>query len=102
MDLKTDAEGYLLEPEDWSAEVARELAAREGVELTDEHWDIMRFMRAYLHHHKIAPDVRHVMKHLKEKRGAGRNRVFELFPYGYVQQACKIAGMRRPRAWSTG
>jgi sulfur relay (sulfurtransferase) DsrC/TusE family protein len=27
---------------------------------------------------------------------------FELFPYGYPGQACKIAGMRRPRVWSTG
>ena len=32
----------------------------------------------------------------------GRNDLFRLFPYGYVKQACKIAGMRRPRAWSTG
>jgi len=31
-----------------------------------------------------------------------RKRLFELFPYGYVRQACKVAGMRRPRAWSTG
>jgi tRNA 2-thiouridine synthesizing protein E len=30
------------------------------------------------------------------------NALFVLFPYGYVKQACKIAGMRRPRAWSTG
>ena len=28
--------------------------------------------------------------------------IFDLFPYGYVKQACKIAGMQRPRAWSTG
>ena len=31
-----------------------------------------------------------------------KNKSFELFPYGYVKQACKIAGMKRPRAWSTG
>jgi tRNA 2-thiouridine synthesizing protein E len=45
------------------------------------------------------------MKHLAEVKGAGkagRNDLFLLFPYGYVKQACKIAGMRRPRAWSTG
>jgi tRNA 2-thiouridine synthesizing protein E len=45
------------------------------------------------------------MKHLAEYKGmgkAGRNDLFVLFPYGYVKQACKIAGMRRPRAWSTG
>ncbi|HEX7454933.1 MAG TPA: TusE/DsrC/DsvC family sulfur relay protein, partial [Gallionella sp.] len=46
---------------------------------------------------------RHVMKHLAEQLGtASRNAIFELFPYGYVKQACKIAGMKRPRAWSTG
>ena len=31
-----------------------------------------------------------------------KDRLFQLFPYGYVQQACKIAGMIKPRAWSTG
>jgi sulfur relay (sulfurtransferase) DsrC/TusE family protein len=35
-------------------------------------------------------------------RSISRNAVFELFPYGYVKQACKIAGMKRPRGWSTG
>jgi len=33
---------------------------------------------------------------------AAKGRLFQLFPYGYVKQACKIAGMMRPRAWSTG
>jgi tRNA 2-thiouridine synthesizing protein E len=45
------------------------------------------------------------MKHLAGLKGPGkaaRNDLFVLFPYGYVKQACKIAGMRKPRAWSTG
>lgn len=41
----------------------------------------------------------HLAQHVD---GDGRSRLFELFPYGYVAQACKIAGMKRPRAWSTG
>ncbi|MBF0268762.1 MAG: TusE/DsrC/DsvC family sulfur relay protein [Alphaproteobacteria bacterium] len=102
MQIQTDAEGYLVEPEDWNEDVAKELARRENIELTDEHWEAMNYMRSYLQQHKVAPDVRHVMKHLSQALGSGRNRVFELFPYGYVQQACKVAGMRRPRAWSTG
>ncbi len=43
--------------------------------------------------------------YLAEELGYGRQarqRLYELFPYGYMQQVCKIAGMRRPRAWSTG
>lgn len=99
---QVDEEGYLVDPASWSEDFAREAAARETIELTEDHWLVIRFMRQWLDQHQVAPDVRHVIKHLGEQTGAGRNRVFELFPYGYVQQACKIAGMRRPRAWSTG
>ncbi len=101
-EIRTDEHGYLTDPGDWSEAVAEELARREGITLTEEHWEVLRFMRAWLDEHRVAPDVRHVIKHLKTTRGADRNRVFELFPYGYVQQACKVAGMIKPRAWSTG
>jgi sulfur relay (sulfurtransferase) DsrC/TusE family protein len=50
----------------------------------------------------VSPDARFVMRHLTGTFGADRNRLFELFPYGYPGQACKIAGMKRPRIWSTG
>ena len=98
-----DAEGYLIEPQDWNDEVAAELARQENIVLTDDHWDVLRFMREYYAERQIAVDVRHVIKHLAETHGPeSRNMVFDLFPYGYVKQACKIAGMKRPRAWSTG
>ncbi|MGE3162724.1 MAG: TusE/DsrC/DsvC family sulfur relay protein [Burkholderiales bacterium] len=100
-----DEEGYLVDPADWNDSVAEALARKEGIALTDAHWTVLRFMRQYYDEHHIAPDARHVMKHLAEYRGPGqadRNDLFRLFPYGYVKQACKIAGMRRPRAWSTG
>lgn len=98
-----DADGYLVDPADWNEQVAAILAAREGIELTPEHWDVLRFMRAYYDENRIAADARFVIRHIVEKQGSGaRNRLFELFPYGYPGQACKIAGMKRPRAWSTG
>jgi len=97
-----DKEGYLLDPNDWSEEWARETARGFHIDLTDEHWDAIRFMRAFYDEHRVPADARFVMRHLTETRGARRNRLFELFPYGYPGQACKIAGMRRPRIWSTG
>jgi tRNA 2-thiouridine synthesizing protein E len=103
--LAVDFEGYLVDPSQWTERVAEELARQEGIVLSDEHWTVIRFMREYYEQHHIAPDARHVMKHLAETKGAGkeaRNDLFVLFPYGYVKQACKIAGMRKPRAWSTG
>ena len=103
--LAVDFEGYLVDPAQWNEQVAEELARQERIVLTDEHWAVIRFMREYYEQHHIAPDARHVMRHLAEFKGAGkagRNDLFVLFPYGYVKQACKIAGMRKPRAWSTG
>lgn len=98
-----DGEGYLIDPFSWSEEIATEFASQENIQLTEDHWDAIRFMRQYYEDRQIAPDVRHVAKHLAERLGPkSRNRIFELFPYGYVQQACKIAGMKRPRGWSTG
>lgn len=98
-----DSEGYLIDPYSWNEELAMGFASLENIELTPEHWDAIYFMREYYAEHQVAPDVRHVKKHLAEKSGSkSRNKIFDLFPYGYVQQACKIAGMKRPRAWSTG
>jgi tRNA 2-thiouridine synthesizing protein E len=103
---RRDEEGYLLRPEDWHRELALELAREEGLDLNEEHWITINFMREYQAGHGITPDIRHVAKHLAEHLGCDRKvakkRIFELFPYGYVKQACKIAGMMRPRAWSTG
>ena len=101
-----DAEGYLVNPDDWSKTIARELAAEENIEIDDDYWLAIDFMRDYFNEHNIAPDIRHLMTYLAtnyqcDKKEA-KKRIFELFPYGYVKQACKIAGMKRPRAWSTG
>src|SRR5690606_17717642 len=103
--VRTDEEGYLVDPSDWNPEVAQTLARREGVELTDEHWAVLRFMRDYYDEHQIPADARFVIRYLARERARGdeaRDVLFELFPYGYVKQACKIAGMRKPRVWSTG
>jgi TusE/DsrC/DsvC family sulfur relay protein len=101
-----DNEGYLVDPEDWTPETAELLAASEGLDLGGEHWPILEFMRAYWRDHRITPDVRHVVEDLRQRKGWEKQRakdhLFQLFPYGYVKQACRIAGMQRPRAWSTG
>lgn len=98
-----DDEGYLVDPQDWSEELAEEFASQENIPLTEDHWDVIRFMRGFYEERQIAPDARYVIKHLAERLGAAsRNKLFEMFPYGYVKQACKIAGMKRPRGWSTG
>ncbi len=103
--IDLDDEGYLVDPEDWDEETARALAASEDIELTEDHWKVFEFMRDYYTRSGIAADARFVIKFVAEDLGKGadaRSYLFTLFPYGYVKQACKLAGMRRPRAWSSG
>lgn len=101
-----DSEGYIVDPDDWNENLARLLAAEEGLTLDEKYWSVLSFMRQYWAEHHVAPDVRHVIKFLSEEqeleKKQAKQHLFKLFPYGYVKQACKIAGMQRPRVWSTG
>jgi tRNA 2-thiouridine synthesizing protein E len=105
-EIMRDSEGYIVDPEDWNETLAEQLAQEEGLALDERFWPIIHFMRRYWIEHQIAPDVRHVIKFLSEENALdkkqAKQQIFELFPYGYVKQACKIAGMKKPRVWSTG
>lgn len=106
MSAQRGPEGYLLDPASWDEQIALALAAEEALTLHDESWQVLHFMRDYWQEHQVAPDVRHVIGFLAGVQGidkkAAKEKLFQMFPYGYVKQACKIAGMMRPLAWSTG
>ena len=101
-----DSEGYLVDTDDWSEDYSEMVAGEEGITLNDLYWLVINFMRSYYVEHQVAPDVRHVTRYISVTNEVNKKEakkiVFELFPYGYVKQACKIAGMKKPRAWSTG
>ncbi|MCB1544183.1 MAG: TusE/DsrC/DsvC family sulfur relay protein, partial [Rhodoblastus sp.] len=59
-----DAEGYLIDPDDWSEAWATRVATALGIDLGKEHWSAIRFMRAFRDEHQVSPDVRFVMRHL--------------------------------------
>ncbi len=101
-----DKEGYLVNPDDWNEALAVELAESEGISLNDDYWPVLRFIRDSFYEDGIVPDIRHAVDFLVRIQGgdkkSAKKYLFSLFPYGYAKQACRIAGMRRPRAWSTG
>ncbi len=101
-----DKEGYLVNPDDWNEQLAIEFAKNEGISLQDDHWLVLNFIRDSYFKDGIVPDIRHSVKYLVKIKGgdkkSAKKYLFKLFPYGYAKQACKLAGMRRPRAWSTG
>ncbi len=84
--VQRDDEGYVVDPGDWSRELAVALAREETLSLTDEHWVVITFVRDHYAEHAITPDIRHAAKYLATYLGcdkkAGKARLFELFPYG--------------------
>jgi TusE/DsrC/DsvC family sulfur relay protein len=98
-EIEIDNEGYLLNTDDWSPALAAVIAQEENMELTGERMEIVRFVREHFEERECIPELRTLLKTLRERHGkdmATRKYVYKLFPYGYGQQACKIAGMRKP------
>ena len=59
VEIRLDDEGYLLNLDDWSEDVACALAEKEGVEeLTKDRMDIIRFMREYYKTYNAFPILR--------------------------------------------
>ena len=67
MSYAVDEEGYLANINDWTPEIAEELAKDEEVELTDRHWEIINFLREYYEEFQIAPAVRVLTKAVGKK-----------------------------------
>ena len=99
-EIARDEEGFLQNPSDWDRALAYELAAQERIELSAEHWAVIDFIRDFFEQYQTVPETRALLKYLRAQLGpqhATRKYIHILFPYGYGQQACKIAGMRKPR-----
>ncbi len=96
VELQTDAEGYLLEP-DYRDETVRVIAAAENVALTDAHWQVVNYMRDQYREHGHTPNVRNMLKDIQEfMPDADSKSLYDLFPLGPAKQGAKVAGLPQP------
>jgi tRNA 2-thiouridine synthesizing protein E len=87
-------EGFFEHPEQWTEAMAPELAANEGIEpLTEDHWRVIKFMRAEYLEKGAGPTVRVLGK----TSGVPVKELYQLFPKGPAKIAAKIAGIPKPR-----
>ena len=97
--LETDEEGYLANLNDWEKDVATVMAKEDDIDLSEDHWEIINFLREYYEEYQIAPAVRVFTKAVGKKLGKDKGNskyLYELFPYGPGKQACKFAGLPKP------
>jgi TusE/DsrC/DsvC family sulfur relay protein len=92
----SDEEGFLIDPADWSEDVGRTMCEKDGLHLTNNHWEIILFMRTYYSQYRIEPMPRVIIKELNKKRGAEKysiKKLYNLFPDTPVRLLCKYAGI---------
>lgn len=101
VDVETDVEGYLRHLEDWSEDFARAQAHEESLELTAEHWEVIRFLRSYYQEHGVQAQVRVMIRNFEKVWGSDRGNnlyLHAIFPRGGPQkQGNRLAGLLRTR-----
>ncbi len=96
---EVDEEGYLIDWSVWTEGMAEVMAKQDGIELTEEHWEIIRFLRSYFEKYQIAPMIKILTKEIAKTMGKEKGNtkyLYELYPAGPAKQACRYAGLPKP------
>ncbi|MCP4288129.1 MAG: TusE/DsrC/DsvC family sulfur relay protein [Gammaproteobacteria bacterium] len=98
MSYEVNDNGYLVNQADWNEDVAKEIAEKEGVTLSEKAWDIINFLRdEYFNNNGNQPNERHMVKHFKkvwtDLDKVDSKALYLHFPMGPAKQAGKIAGL---------
>ena len=94
-----DKEGFLRCLDDWTPQVAGQIAAREGIELTAAHWEIVELLRAYYREFDSSPAMRPLVKYCAQQLGTEKGKsiyLLSLFPGSPAKLGSKIAGLPKP------
>jgi len=96
-EVRTCSEGYIVIQDEWSKGFTYVQAEVEGLTLTDEHWDVDRFLRDYYEKHRVQCEVGQMVKHFKDAWGKERGSsscLHKIFPRGGSQiQGNRLAGL---------
>ncbi|OTA14943.1 sulfur transfer protein TusE [Xenorhabdus vietnamensis] len=98
-EIETDTQGYLKNYSDWQEAIAPIIAEQEAISLTEEHWEVIRFVREFYEEFNTSPAIRMLVKAISQRYGEekGNSRyLYRLFPKGPAKQATKIAGLPKP------
>lgn len=91
--IDVNDEGYLTDHNQWSEELALEIAKDEGIEsLTDKHWKVIKYLRKYFAENNDMPTIRN----LKKTGIIPVKELYILFPDGPLKKSSKIAGLPKP------
>ncbi len=97
--IQTTEDGFLKNFDDWNSHVAEFLAKSQGIQLSEEHWDVLKATRKFYFLYDMSPNqrpfVKHIAKELGKEKGTSRY-LLKLFPGSPAKTASLIAGIPKP------
>lgn len=97
--IKIDKNGYMLDSSQWNKELAIKIAEAEEIILTEDHWQVVEYVRKFYDEFNTSPSIRPLVKYLKRVLPSDKSNSLYLqilFPEGPAKQATKIAGLPKP------
>ncbi|TGN41623.1 TusE/DsrC/DsvC family sulfur relay protein [Marinobacter confluentis] len=95
-----NSEGFLEKPEHWYPEIAEFIAREDGISLSENHWEIIKFLRDFYRDYQVSPPSNRLfVKAVRERFGEDKGNsiyLMQLFPGTPAKTACRIAGLPRP------
>jgi TusE/DsrC/DsvC family sulfur relay protein len=97
VELETGEDNFLVEP-NFSDEVVKVIAEAEGIELTDDHWLVVNYMRDKYREDGHTPNFRNMCKDFEDNHPGKdwKKYLYELFPMQPNRQAARVAGLPKP------
>ncbi|MGB7979172.1 MAG: TusE/DsrC/DsvC family sulfur relay protein [Candidatus Nanopelagicales bacterium] len=92
-EVQVNEEGFLTEFDEWSEQIGAELAKNIDVEMTDEHWALIRWLREDYQEKGETATTRRV----QNAGGVPTKRQFQLFPKKPAKKMAYIAGVPKPK-----
>ncbi len=90
--VHVDDEGFLTEYDEWDEDLAKVLATQIGIDLTDAHWKVIRFLREDYKTQGETATTRRV----QAVGGVPVKEQFALFPKKPAKKMAYIAGLPKP------
>lgn len=94
-----DPEGFLVDLQDWTPQVAEVMAAEDDRELTDEHWQVIEILRDFYARFESAPAMRPLVKAVGQALGPEKGKslyLMKLFPDSPAKVGARLAGLPKP------
>lgn len=87
-------DGFMIDPQEWTPDIAEELARQAGITLTDRHWKVIEFCRRDAAEQGTPPGLRRITA----VAGIPTKELYQLFPKGPGILAAKVSGLTKPKS----